>query len=76
MVCDDVRRIAYFFLDGQLEAAKRGDLEGHLTACPDCDCRVTIHRRFRAFVRARLRAIPAPPRLRERLHSAIAAPRD
>lgn len=76
MVCDDVRRIAYFFLDGQLEATKQGDLEGHLHACTDCDGRVTIHRRLRAFVRARLRAIPAPQRLRERLHSAMAAPRD
>lgn len=76
MVCDDVRRIAYFFLDGQLEAPKRGDIEGHLTACPECGGRVTIHRRLRAFVRSRLRIIPAPARLRERLHSAIASARD
>jgi anti-sigma factor (TIGR02949 family) len=75
MVCDDVKRIAYFFLDGQLETAKRGDMEGHLGACPDCDGRVTIHRRLRSFVRARLRAIPAPTRLRERLHSVLSAPR-
>lgn len=76
MVCDDVRRFAYFFLDGQLEATKQGDLEGHLSACPDCGSRVTIHRRLRAFLRARLRAIPAPPRLRARLHAVILAGRD
>lgn len=76
MVCDDVRRIAYFFLDGQLETTKQGDIEGHLHQCPDCDCRMTIHRRLRAFIRARLRSIPAPSDLRERIHSKIAAPRD
>jgi mycothiol system anti-sigma-R factor len=75
MVCDDVRRIAYFFLDEQLETSKQGDIAGHLTACPDCDGRIKIHRRLRNFVRSRLRAIPAPPRLRERIHSVIAAPR-
>ncbi len=76
MVCDDVKRIAYFFLDGQIEATKQGDIEGHLTACPECDGRITIHRRLRAFVRSRLRIVPAPSRLRERLHSVITAPGD
>ena len=56
MVCDDVRRIAYFFLDEQLETTKHKDIEGHLTDCPGCDGRIKIHRRLRAFVRARLRA--------------------
>lgn len=76
MVCDDVRRIAYFFLDEQLETSKQGAIAGHLTDCPDCDGRIKIHRRLRAFVRSRLRAIPAPSRLRERIHSVIAAPRN
>ena len=73
MVCDDVRRIAYFFLDEQLETTKHKVIEGHLTDCPGCDGRMKIHRRLRAFVRARLRAMPAPSRLRERIHSALAS---
>jgi mycothiol system anti-sigma-R factor len=73
MVCDDVRRIAYFFLDEQLETKKRGDIEGHLTRCPDCDGRVTIHRRLRAFIRRRLCAVPAPAGLRQKIHDVIAA---
>lgn len=71
MVCDDVRRIAYFFLDEQLGDQKRVALEHHLHACPSCDGRVTIHRRIRAFLRSRLQRIEAPGRLRERIHSAL-----
>ncbi|MGH9456483.1 MAG: anti-sigma factor family protein [Thermoanaerobaculia bacterium] len=71
MVCDDVRRIAYFFLDGELGEQKQRDMENHLTACHSCDGRVVIHRRFRAFIRHRLSRLHAPPTLRDRIHSAL-----
>lgn len=68
-MCDDVKRIAYFFLDGALAPDRARDVEKHLTDCTDCDERMTLHRRMREFVRRRLRALPAPARLRERLHA-------
>lgn len=71
MVCDDVRRIAYFFLDDQLGDQKRVDLEHHLHACRSCDDRLTIHRRLRMFIRTRLQRVDAPGGLRERIHSAL-----
>jgi mycothiol system anti-sigma-R factor len=71
MVCDDVRRIAYFFLDGQLGATKQTDLRGHLEACPSCDGRLTFHRRMREFIRRRLSPMNAPSPLRDRIRNAI-----
>lgn len=71
MVCDDVRRIAYFFLDGQLGENRHTDLQGHVQACPSCDGRLTIHRRLREFIRRRLAPVTAPPPLRDRIRNAI-----
>ncbi|HVR43327.1 MAG TPA: zf-HC2 domain-containing protein [Thermoanaerobaculia bacterium] len=75
MVCDDVRRIAYFFLDGQVAADELVDLEGHLKLCPSCDGRLLLHRRLRAFVRDRLRPLTAPVSLRDRIHAALRSAR-
>jgi putative zinc finger protein len=36
MVCGEVRRIVYFFLDGQLGARVQKDVTTHLSLCPDC----------------------------------------
>lgn len=71
MVCDDVKRIAYFFLDGQLGERKREDLQGHIRLCPTCDHRVSFHRRMRQFLARRLARVSAPRTLRERIHRAL-----
>ena len=44
MLCDDVKRVIYFFLDGSLSDQKRQNIEIHLHDCADCETRVTIHR--------------------------------
>ena len=54
MLCDDVKRVVYFFLDGSLGEQKQHDFKIHLSICPDCEQRVSIHRRLRAFIRKRL----------------------
>lgn len=74
MVCDDVRRIAYFFLDGQLGERKNVDFQGHLKACPTCDGRIVFHKRMRELIRRRLKPIVAPGTLRERIHAALGHP--
>lgn len=67
MVCDDVRRVVYFYLDGTLSEQKSRILVSHLEHCADCEQRVLLHRRIRSFVRNRLQPLTAPAHLRERL---------
>ncbi len=67
MICDDVKRVAYFFLDGNLGEQKQNDFKIHVSICPDCEQRVSIHRRLRIFISKRLSRDSAPPSLRQRL---------
>ncbi len=73
MLCDDVRRVIYFFLDGSLSEQKRQSLEIHVSTCPDCETRVTIHRRLRGFFRKRLAPVTAPETLRVRVVQSLRA---
>lgn len=73
MLCDDVKRVVYFFLDGSLGEQKRQSIEIHLHDCPDCETRVTIHRRLRGFFRSRLTPVSAPETLRIRLSQSLRA---
>lgn len=75
MLCDDVKRIAYFFLDEQLGEQKKRDFSSHLDECKDCDERLTIHKRLRAFLQRRLERCCAPDKLRSRLSSSFRAER-
>jgi len=72
MVCDDVKRIVYFFLDGELGANKATDIQQHVDGCKDCGDRVTIHKRLRNFIRRKLRS-SAPARLRDKIAQAVRA---
>ena len=67
MICDDVKRVAYFFLDGNLGERKQTDFKSHMSICPECEQRVSIHRRLRVFIISRLGRDSAPQRLRQRL---------
>lgn len=71
MVCDDVRRVAYFFLDGTLGDSKRAAFENHLDLCDDCETRVRFHDRMRGFLRRRLNRVAAPAAFRERLGASL-----
>ena len=73
MLCDDVKRVMYFFLDGSLGDTKRQSIEIHLGDCPDCETRVTIHRRLRGFFRKRLTPLSAPETLRVRVVQSLRA---
>ena len=71
MLCDDVKRVVYFFLDESLGSQKKHDIEIHLSNCPDCEIRVVVQRRLRLFVRERLSPMNAPDHLRTRLSETI-----
>jgi mycothiol system anti-sigma-R factor len=73
MICDDVKRVAYFFLDGTLGKNKLQAFSSHLGHCPDCEARTTIHRRIRLFLKKRLARITAPTRLKQRLTRSLRA---
>jgi anti-sigma factor RsiW len=71
MLCDDVKRVVYFFLDGTLGDRRNHDVDEHLTLCPDCAQRTAIHRRLRAFVDRRLERLCAPDRFKIRLSRSL-----
>lgn len=74
MLCDDVKRVVYFFLDGSLGHQKQHAFEIHLINCPDCEIRITIQRKLRSFVRQRLSPVAAPETLRIRLTQSLRMP--
>ena len=67
MLCDDVKRTIYFFLDGSLAETKQHDFTAHIRLCPDCETRTKVHERLRIFIIRRLRPESAPERLKQRL---------
>ena len=73
MLCDDVKRVVYFFLDGALDERRAQDFSKHLKICPDCEVRTAIHRRIRIFVIKRLTRVSAPARLKQRLSRSLRA---
>ena len=73
MLCDDVKRVVYFFLDGSLGERKKQDVSSHLTLCPDCEARTTISGRLRKFFRKRMARVTAPARFKQRLSRSIRA---
>jgi len=71
MLCDDVKRVVYFFLDGSLSDHKQHAFEIHLNDCPDCEVRIVVQRKLRSFLRRRLTPVNAPPELRIRLTQSL-----
>ena len=73
MLCRDIQRVVYFFLDGSLGEQKKQDYSSHLRLCPDCEARTKFHSRIRNFVQSRLARITAPDRLKMRLARSLRA---
>ncbi len=75
MLCRDVKRFVYFFLDGSLGEEKRQDFSSHLSLCPDCERRMKVQERLRQFMRSRFArmAAAAPDRFKTRLTRSIRA---
>ena len=73
MGCEDVKRVIYFFLDGQLGDRKQRDVKQHLNLCPECEQRTKFQRRLRDFVRKRLLRVSAPDSFKKRLSRSLRA---
>ena len=67
MLCDDVKRAVYSFLDGSLDEHTQIDYTAHIRLCPHCDTRTKVQQRLRIFIVRRLRPESAPERLKQRL---------
>jgi mycothiol system anti-sigma-R factor len=67
MLCDDYKRVVYFFLDGSLSQRRVLELQTHISICHDCEKRTLLHRKLRDFVRKRLAPVSAPEHLKIRL---------
>ncbi len=71
MNCRGVIRELSCYLNGELDASARADLERHLEHCEDCRLVVdTTQKTIQIFCNAE--PVPLPPDVRERLHSALA----
>ena len=73
MLCKDVKRVVYFFLDGSLGDVKKQDFNSHLNLCPDCEARTKISVRLRNFFRKRMARVSAPSRFKQRLSRSLRA---
>jgi len=73
MLCKEVKRVVYFFLDGTLDARSKRDFSKHLKLCPECESRITISKRIRIFIKKRLSRMSAPARLKQRLSRSLRA---
>ncbi len=70
MVCNEIRRLAYFYLDGTVGSLKAEQIETHVEQCLECGARFAIHRRVREIVRTGLKPLRAPQTLRDRVREA------
>jgi mycothiol system anti-sigma-R factor len=71
MLCKDVKRVVYFFLDGSMSDSKKQALEIHLSNCPDCEIRIVFSRKLRSFFKKRTTHLAAPETLRVRLSQTL-----
>jgi len=73
MNCRELETTLTPYLDGELIAEARGDVEAHLAACPACAKRVDVERHNLNVIRAASRdgAPPAPDALKRRLFDAV-----
>ena len=67
MNCEEADRFLDAYLDGELEAGKRTELEQHLLECAECKEKLNQLRQFRSFFASNAPHYPAPPELRNKV---------
>ena len=63
MKCEEVHRFLDTYLDGELDPARRLELEEHLATCPSCQSLLEERQEFRTFFAASVPRYKAPPEL-------------
>ena len=72
-LCKSIDTLSMAYLDDELAAEERHELEAHLTECSQCRGHVDQERADRSMVRKALAVGPAPDMLRARLSKALDA---
>lgn len=67
MICSDIRKYVYVYLDGEFNAADQASFEDHVGQCADCQMLVRQERNFHNILRSKLQIAPAPDYLRRRI---------
>lgn len=67
MICDDVRKYDYTYLDGEFDRRERAEFEAHILSCASCRSHVESAARFRDGLRRHLRCDEAPNHLRAQI---------
>lgn len=70
MTCEDALRLLAAYLDGELGAAHRHELDDHLARCRSCFSRAEFERRLKTQLSA-LREQPVKPSFEERIRELI-----
>ncbi|HTL38444.1 MAG TPA: zf-HC2 domain-containing protein [Kofleriaceae bacterium] len=72
-LCKSIDTLSMAYLDDELAAEERHELETHLTECAQCKSHVDQERADRSIVRKALKVGPAPDLLRARIGKALDA---
>lgn len=70
MDCNDVRRLLFAYLDGELDGDP-GDIEEHFEDCFPCYRRVTLEKAFIKLIKAKASGRPVPGGLESRVRKEI-----
>jgi len=70
--CADALRFLQEFVDGELEATSRQQVEAHFEACQRCYPHLQLEESFRAALQRACWGACAPPELKARLLEALA----
>jgi len=68
--CEEVIAHLFAYLDGEMDAARRAEIDGHLQACRGCYSRAEFEKALQAKVRE-LGEKNAPAKLRQRLKALL-----
>jgi anti-sigma factor (TIGR02949 family) len=71
MNCEEADRFLDAYLDGELDPAKRAELEQHLAGCAECQQKLIRLRQLREFFTANAPHYPAPPELKGKVLARI-----
>jgi anti-sigma factor RsiW len=71
MKCEEVHRFLDTYLDGELDLARRLELDQHLAICPLCQPLMEDRQEFRTFFAASAPSYKAPPELKAKVLAAV-----
>ncbi len=69
--CNEVQKLIYPYLDGELDVKQNLFVEEHLVGCSECSDLLTDRKRFLTLLQSSSLREPAPARLREKISASL-----